>query len=240
MRNRLEHDRPSAHRRNRRAQGEPADLQRDGPPDIEYDEVGHPYVRQGRVRISGGGFATPEGLKAFKQSLLYPTMAFENRIEACERWAMAVLAAAGLPPPEPVMRDGPYTFEWKLRHERRAPEWYAYQMLLKLRNLRGWLDIGNAGMAADLAWHLAALATEAFILFAGIPRVAASGGRARARNLSPEVRARHAAWQRAADEVWRDNPGLSKSRVAKRLIGKGTVRGVSENHLARRIKRPQF
>jgi hypothetical protein len=87
-------------------------LQRDVPPDIEHDEACHPYVRQGRIPISGGGFDTPEGLKALEQSLLYPTMALETRIEACERWAKAVLAAAGLPPPEPVMRDGPYTFEW--------------------------------------------------------------------------------------------------------------------------------
>jgi hypothetical protein len=137
------------------------------------------------------------------------------------------------------MFDSPYTEKWRRRHERKTPEWYAREMLLKVRNLRGWVEAGDARMAADLAWQLAALATEATVLFAGIPGVAATGGRTRASNQSAEVRARHAEWQRAADEIWRHNPGLTKSRVASRLIEKGAVRGVTQNHLARCIRRPE-
>ncbi len=180
---------------------------------VERERYGRAYTRRERVVITNPMTAADtKALNLPNVSIHQSGPAYLWQIEPALEWARSVLAEKGMPldPAAPLYADR----SWRRENERTSPEWYAIKLLTMGRNLRLFVDRGEAAMAASEALDFGELVTEAkFIVH--MAGKAARAAKRKAALQRPDVEQRHDALRQQAADKWSRNSTLKATEVAK-------------------------
>jgi hypothetical protein len=179
---------------------------------VERYTVGRSYTRRHHAKAD---WADLEAVRTVMEEMADGApYTVENRIAALQRDAIAYLEEKGMPlDPNASCYGDP---AWRRENERQSLVWYAINILNTIRFLRQQIDRGDAGLAADFAFDVGVLATEAKMLQYMVSNPA-KAGKAKASARSTIVERQRSQWIEEANRFW-EKP--AKRKWGARAIAK--------------------